>query len=115
LLGEGEDLSQLTDNNDIAVFLVRMDFDPIDERTDDFDSLRACRLINQHLLQSGDLSAVEVREIGVDSDLKVTLPGLQIGCGRTLASLQVLELIADTTRVAVTPGNEVQAAFDATK
>ncbi|MGC1178115.1 MAG: hypothetical protein WA884_03595, partial [Methyloceanibacter sp.] len=62
----------------------------------------------------GDLSAVEVREIGVDSDLKVTLPGLQIGCERALASLQVPELIADTTRVAVTPGNEVQAAFDAT-
>jgi len=50
----------------------------------------------------------------VDSDLKVTLPGLQIGCERTLASLQVPELISDTTRVAVTPDNEVQAAFDAT-
>ena len=43
----------------------------------------------------------------MDSDLKVTLPGLQIGCERTLASLQVPELIADTTRVAVTPGNRV--------
>ena len=60
MLGEGEDLSQCTDNNDLAAatLLARMDFDPIDKGTDAFDSLRACRLMIQHPFQTGDLSAV---------------------------------------------------------
>ena len=39
----------------VAALLVGAGFDPIKERTDDVDSLRACRLISQNLLQPGDL------------------------------------------------------------
>jgi hypothetical protein len=45
LLGKSKNLSQRTDNHDLAVatLFAGADFDPIKERTDDFDSLRACR------------------------------------------------------------------------
>jgi len=61
-LGESNDLGQCSDNNDLAVatLLAGVDFDSIEERTDDFDCLQACLLIIQDVLQSGDLSAVEV-------------------------------------------------------
>ena len=51
------------------------DFDPIKERTDDFDSLQACGLIIQNLLQSGDLPAIEVRKIGMDRNFGVAWLG----------------------------------------
>ena len=91
MLRKGEDLSQRTDNDDLAVatLLAGADFDPIKERTDDFDSLRACRLISQDLLQSGDLPAVEVRKIGMDRDFGVAWLGLQIGSDLTFSSLQL--------------------------
>ena len=73
-------MSQCTDHNDLAVatFLAGVDFNSINERTDVFNSLRASRLIIQHLLQLATFRAVEVREIGMDSDLKIALLRLQI-------------------------------------
>jgi hypothetical protein len=80
LLGKGKDLGQRADNNDLTMTtpLAWIDFDPIHEGTDDLDSLGACRRIVQHLLQPGDLSAVEVGEIGMDLDLRVAPWGLQM-------------------------------------
>ena len=77
MLGKSEDLSQRTDNKDLAVatLLAGADFDPIKERTDDFDSLQACGLIIQNLLQSGDLPAIEVRKIGMDRNFGVAWLG----------------------------------------
>ena len=73
MLSKGKNLSQCTDNNHLAVatLFAWAHFDPIKERTDDFDSLRACRLISQNLLQSSDLPTVEVRKIGMDRDFGV--------------------------------------------
>ena len=66
---ESEDLSQRTHNNDLAVttLFLRVDFDPINERTDDLDSLRACCFLTQNLLQFGHLPTVEVWKIGDES------------------------------------------------
>jgi len=91
LQGKSKNLSQRTDNNDpaVAALLAGADFDPINERADDFDSLRACRLISQNLLQPGDLSAVEVREIGMDRYFGIARFGLQIGGDLTFSSLQL--------------------------
>jgi len=49
LLRESEDLSQGTDNNDLAVatFLAGVNFDPINKRADDFNGLRASLLVIQ--------------------------------------------------------------------
>jgi hypothetical protein len=90
LLRESEDLSQGTDNNDLAAatFLAGVNFDPINKRADYFNGLRASLLVIQYPLQSGDLSAVELREIRMDSDLHVALSDLQIGSNLALASLQ---------------------------
>jgi hypothetical protein len=90
LLGESKDLGQCTNNNDLtlATLLAGVDFDSIDERTDDFDSLRACRVISQQLLQSGDLSAVEVWKIRMKCDLHVAFLGLQVGADLAFANLQ---------------------------
>jgi hypothetical protein len=56
-MGEINDLSQRTDDKDLAAatFFAGVDFDPINERTNDFNNLGACHLISQLLLQSGDL------------------------------------------------------------
>ena len=71
MLCKGEDLSQRTDNIDLAVatLVAGADFNPINERTDEFNSLRACRLISQNLLQFGDLPAVEVGWIAISVSL----------------------------------------------
>jgi hypothetical protein len=81
LLGESQDLSQRADDNDIAAatLLPGVDFDPINERTDDFDGLRACCLIPQDLLQFGYFSAIDFRKVGMDGDIHVPLLRLQIG------------------------------------
>ncbi len=91
MLGKGENLSQRTDNNHLAAatLLAGADFDPIKERTDDFNSLRACRLISQNLLQPGDLPTVEVRKVGMDRDFGVAWLGLQIGSDLAFSSLQL--------------------------
>lgn len=83
-------LSQGTDNNDLAVatFLAGVNFNPINKRADYFNGLRSSLLVIQYPLQSGDLSAVELREIGIDSDLHVALLDLQIGTNLVVASLQ---------------------------
>jgi hypothetical protein len=86
----------------VATLLAWADFDPIKERADDFHSLRACRLISQNLLQSGDLPTVEVRKIGMDRDFGVAWLGFQIGSDLAFSSLQLPQLIAHGTRVAVT-------------
>ena len=89
MLCKGEDLSQRTDNIDLAVatLVAGADFNPINERTDEFNSLRACRLISQNLLQFGDLPAVEVRKIGMDRYFGVAWLGLQVGSDLTFSSL----------------------------
>ncbi|MGC2826015.1 MAG: hypothetical protein WA322_17535 [Pseudolabrys sp.] len=50
-MGESEDLSQCTDDGDVAVAprQAGFNFDSIDKRTDDLDNLRACYLIMQRL------------------------------------------------------------------
>ena len=90
MLSESEDLSQRTDNDDLAVatFLARLDFDSLDKRTDDLNSLRASRFIIQYPLQPDDFSAVELREIGMDGDLFIAFLGLQVGGDLALAGLQ---------------------------
>jgi len=69
-LGEGEELSQRTDDNDVAMttFLAWVDFDVAYERTDNVESLRACRLIIQDFFQFDDLPTVEVGEVGMELD-----------------------------------------------
>ena len=81
---------QCTDDNDLAVatLFAMVDLDFINERTNDFDKLRACRLIIQHLLQSGDLSPIEIRKVRMDRDLHVALLGFQVGVDLAFASLQ---------------------------
>jgi hypothetical protein len=67
-LGKGEKLSQRPDNNNIAMttFLAWMDFDVADERTDNVESLRACRLVIQDFFKFDDLPTVEVGEVGME-------------------------------------------------
>jgi hypothetical protein len=50
-VGESEDLGQSTHNNDLAsaALLARMDFNPIDERTNGVHCLWARLLIVEHL------------------------------------------------------------------
>ena len=85
-----QDLSQRTYNNDLALatFLARVDFNSLDKRTDDLNSLRASRFIIQYLLQPDDLSAVEVREIRMDGNLNIDLLSLQVGTDLALTGLQ---------------------------
>jgi hypothetical protein len=52
--------------------------------------------------------------LGWIAKLHVALLGLQIGDDFAFASLQAAQLVAYRTRIAGTPGDEVQAAFDAT-
>ena len=81
LLRESEDLSQGTDNNDLAgaTFLAGVNFDPINKRADYFNGLRASLLVIQYRLQSGDLSAVELREIRINSEyLDNKEPGIYV-------------------------------------
>ena len=89
-MGESEDLSQRTDNDDLAVatFLARMDFNSLDKRADNLNSLWARRFIIQYPLQFDDVSAVEFRKIGMDRDLHIALLGLQVGGDLALAGLQ---------------------------
>jgi hypothetical protein len=89
LLGEREELSQRTDDNDIAMttFLAWMDFNVAYERTDNVDGLRACRFVIQDLLQLDDLPTVEVGEIGMKLDCPDRLI-LQLGDELTFARLQ---------------------------
>ena len=91
MLGESENLGQRTDDNDLAVdtLFAGGHLDPINERTDDFDSLRACRLITQNLLQSGDLPAVKVRKIGMDREFCIAWLGLQMGSDFKFSRLQL--------------------------
>jgi hypothetical protein len=69
-LGKGEELSQRPDDNDVAMttFLAWMDFDVAYERTDNVESLRACRLIIQDFFQFDDLPTVEVGQVGMELD-----------------------------------------------
>jgi hypothetical protein len=76
-----------THNLAVATLFARVDLDSINERTNDFDKLRACRLIIQHLLQSGDLSPIEIRKVRMDRDLHVALLGFQVGVDLAIASL----------------------------
>ena len=89
-MGESNDLGECTDDKDLAVatLFAGVNFDSINERTNVFDNLRACRLITQHLLQSGDLSPIEVRKVRMDRDLHVALLGFQVGVDLAFASLQ---------------------------
>jgi hypothetical protein len=94
LLGEGEDLGQGADDNDLAVatLLAGVDFYPINKRVDDFHSLGSCGLITQNLLQSGDLSAVEVRKIGMDREFGVAwLPLRAVVSGPATKAYRMLE------------------------
>ena len=70
MLGKGEELSQRPDDNDVAMttFLAWMDFDVAYERTDNVESLRACRLIIQDFFQFDDLPTVEVGQVGMELD-----------------------------------------------
>src|SRR5687768_14980991 len=61
----------------MATLFPRVDFDSINQRTDYFHRLRACGLISQHPLQFRDLSAVEIRKIGMDGELHVPLLDFQ--------------------------------------
>ena len=45
-----------------------MDFDVAYERTDNVESLRACRLIIQDFFQFDDLPTVEVGQVGMELD-----------------------------------------------
>jgi hypothetical protein len=83
-------LGQCTDDKPLAVttFFAGVNFDSIDERANDFDNLWAGRPISQCLLQSGDLSPIEVRKIRMDRELPIALLGLQTGIDLSLASLQ---------------------------
>ena len=49
----------------------------------------------------------------MDLDLQVGLPELQISIDLAFANLKAPQLISNGTRVAITPGDKVQAAFDA--
>jgi hypothetical protein len=88
-LGEGQELSQRTHDNDVATttFLGWMNFNVAYERTDNVESLGACRLIIQDLLQLDDLPAVEVGEIGMKLDYPDRL-SLQLVDELALARLQ---------------------------
>ena len=114
-MGESQDLGQCTHDGDLAAaaLFAGQDFDPIDKRADGFDNLRACCLVIAALAESPDLSTIEVRQIGMDNDFHIVLLGRQISIDVSLASLQAPQLIAHRARVAVTPGDEVEAAFDA--
>jgi hypothetical protein len=63
LLGKSKDLGQSPHNDDLAMapLLARMDFDPIDEQTNDLYNLWACRLILQQVLQPRYLPAAKIR------------------------------------------------------
>jgi hypothetical protein len=90
LLGESNDLGHCADNKDLAMatLFAGVTFDSINERANDFNSLWSGRLISQHLLQSGDLSPIEVRKIRMDRDLHVALLGLQSRVDLAFASFQ---------------------------
>lgn len=61
-MGEGEDLSQRTDDHDLAAppQQARTYVDMVYEGPDDFYRMGASCLIVQHLLQLGDLAAIDV-------------------------------------------------------
>jgi hypothetical protein len=77
LLGKSGDVSQRTDNDDLAMatLLAGVDFNSLDKRTDNFDSVRACGLIFQYPLQPGDFPAIEVRKVGMDRETPCRLVG----------------------------------------
>lgn len=60
MLYERADLGQGANNNDVAVPRARpgLNFDLIDKRTDDFQSLRACGLVTQDLFEFNDFPGV---------------------------------------------------------
>jgi hypothetical protein len=89
LLGEGEELSQRTHDNDVAIttFLPWMDFNVAYKRTDNVESLRACRLVIQDFFQFDDLPTIEVGEVGMELDCPDRLT-LQLGDELTFARLQ---------------------------
>jgi hypothetical protein len=72
----------------VTTFFAGVNFDSIDERANDFDNLWAGRPISQCLLQSGDLSPIEVRKIRTDRDFRVALSDLQIRVDLAFVSLQ---------------------------
>src|SRR5262245_36110763 len=116
LLSKCKDLSQCTDNYDVAVAsrLAGLDFDSINERADGIDNPRARCLVGQSLLKAGDFSSVEVRQIRMDSDFQSPVLRLQFDLDLALTRLQASQLVPYGTGVPVTPDDEVQAAFDAT-
>ena len=89
-----------------------MNFDVVDERSNDSNSLWAGRLIDQDPLQLGYLSAVEVGQIGVNCDLS-RFGGVQLGGELTLTSFQFCQLFAHAAWVPLSPEDEGETAFNA--
>ena len=90
-LSESQDLGQCTHDGDLAAAarLAGQDFDPIDNRADGFDDLRACRLVLQRLLKFPYLFTIELWKIGMDNDPLAVLSGHRSSIEISLASLKV--------------------------
>lgn len=71
MLGKGEDLSQRTDDSDLAPAAIgaRKDIDPIDERPDDLNCLWPGPLVCQEGLKVLDLLPIQVRNVWLYLDL----------------------------------------------
>jgi hypothetical protein len=95
-LSESQDLGQCTHDGDLAAAarLAGQDFDPIDNRADGFDDLRACRLVLQRLLKFPYLFTIELWKIGMDNDPLAVLSGHQSSIEISLASLKASQFIA---------------------
>ena len=114
LLGEGEDLRQGTDQDDVglAAFFAGMYFDVLDHGADQLHGLRSGSLIRQEGLQLSDLFVVQVRHVGVEFDALLFVNGVDRPLQIALADFQVAQLVAYQAGIAVALGDEGQASFD---
>ena len=115
MLGEGEDLRQGADQDDVrfTALLADMHLDALDHGADEFHGLRAGGVVVKQGLQLHDLLAVQVRHVGVKFDRLFFVVGCQRLLQVSFPDLQRAQFVTNQARIAVAFGDEGQAPFDA--
>ena len=115
MLGEGEDLRQCADQNDVRLssFRPHMDFDVINHRLDEVHGLRVGRFVGQECLKFADLLTIKLSHVRIRFDHPVILRSDECSLEITFVGFQRAQFGANQTRVTIAFGDKGETASDA--